>query len=72
VEALREADELRPYDVSDMKKAQPAAHAERQLAGSGWLPAILRIKQAVFHIVHVFTGRKLACHARTDGPLAIG
>jgi len=42
VEALREADKFRPYDVADMKKAQLAAHAEKQLAGSGWLPAILR------------------------------
>ena len=47
IEALREADKLRPYDVSDMKKAQLAAHAEKQLAGSGWLPAILRSKQAM-------------------------
>jgi ParB family chromosome partitioning protein len=46
-EALREADKLRPYDVSDTKKAQLAAHAEKQPAGSGWLPAILRGNQAV-------------------------
>jgi ParB family chromosome partitioning protein len=46
IEALREADKLRPYDVSSMKKAQLAAHAEKQLAGSGWLPAILRGKEA--------------------------
>jgi ParB family transcriptional regulator, chromosome partitioning protein len=45
-EALREADKLRPYDVSGMKKGQLAAHAEKQLAGSGWLPAILQNKQA--------------------------
>jgi hypothetical protein len=29
-----------------MKKPQLAAHAEKQLAGSGWLPAILRGKEA--------------------------
>jgi ParB family chromosome partitioning protein len=41
IEALREADKHRPYDVADMKKPQLAAQAEKQLAGSGWLPAIL-------------------------------
>jgi ParB family transcriptional regulator, chromosome partitioning protein len=35
IEALRESDRLRPYDVSNMKKVQVAAHAEKQLAGSG-------------------------------------
>jgi ParB family chromosome partitioning protein len=35
IEALREADRLRPYDLSNMKKAQLGAHAEKQLAGSG-------------------------------------
>jgi ParB family chromosome partitioning protein len=46
IEALREADKLQPHDVSNTKKAQLAAHAEKQLAGSGWLPAILQSKQA--------------------------
>jgi ParB family transcriptional regulator, chromosome partitioning protein len=46
-DALREADKFRPYDVADMKKAQLAAHAEKQLAGSGWLPAILRGQETV-------------------------
>lgn len=46
IEALREADKLRPYDVADMKKPQLTARAEKQLAGSGWLPAILRAKEA--------------------------
>ena len=46
IEALREAGKHRPYDISDMKTPQLAAHAEKQLAGSGWLPAILRSKEA--------------------------
>jgi ParB family chromosome partitioning protein len=29
--------------VSGMKKADAAAYAERQLAGTGWLPALVRI-----------------------------
>ncbi|MBY3349088.1 hypothetical protein [Rhizobium laguerreae] len=29
--------------VSGMKKADAAAYAERQIAGTGWLPALLKI-----------------------------
>ena len=32
--------------VSGMKKADAAAYAERQIAGAGWLPALLRIAPA--------------------------
>jgi ParB family transcriptional regulator, chromosome partitioning protein len=45
IEALRQADKIRPYDVANMKKPQLAAHAAKQLAESGWLPAILRAKE---------------------------
>jgi hypothetical protein len=46
IEALREADKPRPYDVADMKKPQLAAHAEKQLAGPGWLPSHPEGKEA--------------------------
>ncbi|SEI14624.1 chromosome partitioning protein, ParB family [Rhizobium tibeticum] len=32
--------------VSRMKKADAAAYAERQIAGTGWLPAVFRIAPA--------------------------
>jgi ParB family chromosome partitioning protein len=41
--ALREADRLGgPVDVQKLKKGDLATHAEKQVAGTGWLPAILR------------------------------
>jgi ParB family transcriptional regulator, chromosome partitioning protein len=41
--ALRETDRLGgPVDVQKLKKGDLATHAEKQVAGTGWLPAILR------------------------------
>jgi len=41
--ALREADRFGgPVDAQKLKKGDLATHAEQQIAGTGWLPAILR------------------------------
>jgi hypothetical protein len=42
IDALREAKGVTPSTWSQMKRADRAALAEREIAGTGWLPAPLR------------------------------
>jgi hypothetical protein len=45
--SLQEADRFNgPVDPRKLKKADLATHAEKQVADTNWLPAILRRKEA--------------------------